>query len=398
MSNGYWYAIGVLLGTATLTVSAPEGQVGPHFAEGIPSSATLTDVTVPGALCRLPVVTLAGNGFVTYPAGVYTPDPSGTPALPNPSQSGAPSNYGYAYDTVYSRWVPVMPSLVSPDGSHYVFMDSTANLSTVDVRTGVASQLTVDGTEAWHPVGWQREGIYAVKTASPGPDPGLWLVPYPSGTPKQVTDAGYWQAVGPGAAYGTMQAIPPPDTSVAIMRLDLASGAITKWFYQPGQRPPGIAGFDRIGAPVIQQSVSVYLVPAALEPQVLAPSTKTTTAFGDAWGIWLGSNDGLFLFAGGELKQITSTTLLPVGGCTPQPTPDRGPPAPGHLRTYTVRGGDTLFTIANAFRLSSRGARRPCGRDWPHGVCQIEGNGPDLMRVGSTRDRHTSVGGRIHGA
>jgi hypothetical protein len=31
---------------------------------------------------------------------------------------------------VYSRWLPVT-SLVSPDGTHYVFMDSTANLSTV---------------------------------------------------------------------------------------------------------------------------------------------------------------------------------------------------------------------------------------------------------------------------
>jgi LysM domain len=312
-----------------------------------------TDATVPRDLCRLPVVTAAGNGFVTYPAGVYTPDPSGQPVLPIPDQSGPPPNYGYAYDTAYSRWLPITPSLVSPDGTHYVFMDSTANLSTVDVRTGLESQLTADGSGAWHPVGWQPAGIYAIQAAAEGPDPGLWLVPYPSGTPRHVTDIGYWQAVGPGAAYGTMAAIPPPDTSVAIVRLDLASGAVTKWFYQAGQRAPWIAGFDRHGAPVIQQSVAVYLVPAALQPQVITPSTKTSTAFGDSWGLWLGSNDGLFLLAGGELTRITSTPFLPVGGCTPQPTPTGGVPAPVSLRIYTVRGGDTLSTIAKAFGLSS---------------------------------------------
>ncbi len=353
MTSGYWCAIGVLVGAATLTVSAPEEPIVPPSGESIPGPTMLTDATVPGELCRLPVTTLAGNGFVTYPGAVYTPDPSGEPALPGSIQSGMAPNYGYAYDTVYSRWLPVMPNLVSPDGTHYVFMDSNANLSTVDVRTGHDSQLTVDGTGAWHPVGWQPAGIYAIQATSQGPHPGLWLVPYPSGTPKQVTDLGYWQAVGPGAAYGTVESIPPPDTSIAIVRLDLASGAITKWFYQAGQRAPWIAGFDRAGAPVIQQSVAVYLVPAALQPQVIAPITKTSTAYGDSWGIWLGSNDGLFLFAGGELTRVSNTPLLPVGGCTPQKSQAPGVSPPVHIRKYMVRGGDTLFTIAQAFGLSS---------------------------------------------
>jgi hypothetical protein len=380
MGSGYWCTIEVLAVAATLTVAAPGPVVAPS-AEGVTGPALHTDAAVPRELCRLPVVTVAGNGLVTYPGAVYTPDPSGTPALPIPSPSGTPPNYGYAYDTAYSRWLPVTPNLVSPDGAHYVFTDSNSNLSTIDVRTGQESQLTVDGSGAWHPVGWQPAGIYAIQAVLPGPDPGLWLVPYPSGTPKRVTDTGYWQAVGPGAAYGTMAAIPPPDTSVAIVRLDLASGAITKWFYLAGQRPPSIAGFDRVGTPVIQQSVAVYLVPAALEPRVLTPSTKTTTAFGDSWGLWLGSNDGLFLFAGGELTQITSTPFLPVGGCTPQPTPARGTPGPGNLRTYTVRGGDTLFTIAQAFGLSSY---------WPlfwHNEGRPQGSGgtltsPEMIRPG----------------
>lgn len=353
MRSRYWYAIGVLVSTASLNVSAPGPPIASAAAAVIPGPAMLTNASVPRELCRLPVVTAADNGFVTYPGGVYTPDPSGTPALPPSNQSGAPPNYGYAYDTVYSRWLPVMPSLVSPDGTHYVFMDSNANLSTVDVRTGRQSQLTADGSGAWHPVGWQPAGIYAIQVTSSGPHPGLWLVPYPSGSPKLVTDLGYWEAVGPGAAYGYMESMPPTDASFAIVRLDLASRAITKWFYEAGQRGPWIAGFDRVGAPVIQQSVAVYLVPAALQPQVLTPSTKTTTAYGDSWGLWLGSNDGLYLFAGGELTQITSTPLLPVGGCTPQPTPGRGGTPPAHPRTYTVRGGDTLFTIAQAFGLSS---------------------------------------------
>ena len=352
MAGRYWYTIQVLVLAATLTVSPPAPVVA-LSAGSTPGPARLIDAAGSSDLCRLPVVTSAGNGFVTYPGGVYTPDPSGQPALPTPNGLGSVTSDGFAYDSVYSRWLPVMPSLVSPDGTHYVFVDSTQDLSTVDVRTGSATQLTADGTGAWHPVGWQPEGIYAIQATSVGPHAGLWLVPYPSGKPKQVTDSGYWQAVGPGAAYGTVDSIPPPDTSFAIVRLDVASGAITKWFYLAGQRGPWVAGFDRIGTPVIEQSVAVYLVPAALQPQVLAPSTKTTTAYGDSWGIWLGSNDGLFLFARGDLKQVSTTHGLPVGGCTPQPTPARVAPPPANLRTYTVRGGDTLFTIAKAFGLSS---------------------------------------------
>lgn len=352
MAGRYWFAIEVLVLAAALTVSGPELVVA-IAPQGIPEPAVPSGSATPRDLCRLPVVTQAGNGFVTYPGAVYTPDPSGQPALPTPNQLGPGANDGFAYDSVFSRWLPVMPSLGSPDGTHYVFVDSNADLSTVDVRTGLVTQLTEVGTGAWHPVGWQAAGIYAIQATAAGPHPGLWLVPYPSGKPKQVTDRGYWQAVGPGAAYGTMESIPPPDTSIAIVRLDLASGAITDWFYQAGQRAPWIAGFDRVGAPVIQQSVAVYLVTAALKPLVITPSTKTTTAFGDSWGIWLGSNDGLFLFARGELTQVSTTPFLPVGGCTPQRTAARGTPPSANLRTYTVRGGDTLFKIAQAFGLSS---------------------------------------------
>jgi hypothetical protein len=73
---------------------------------------------------------MAQTGDVTardLSRGVYTPDPSGTPALPPSTQSDSPPNYGYAYETVYSRWLPVMPSLVSPDGAHDVFMIYDAN-------------------------------------------------------------------------------------------------------------------------------------------------------------------------------------------------------------------------------------------------------------------------------
>src|ERR1700704_4199627 len=135
MTGRYWCAIGVLVGAATLIVWAPAEPIIAPVVEGTPRPPRLTDATAPRELCRLPVVTLAGNGFVTYPGGVYTPDPSEKPVLPSPNQSGMPSNYGYTYDAVYSRWLPVMPNLVSPDRTHYVFTDSNANLSTVDVRT-----------------------------------------------------------------------------------------------------------------------------------------------------------------------------------------------------------------------------------------------------------------------
>jgi nucleoid-associated protein YgaU len=327
-------------------------------------------------LCRLPVSTGTDIGFLSYPAGTFTADPSAKPALPGSSQSSV-TNYGYAFDVALSSWVPVTHNLVSPDGSKYVYGD----LQVVDVQTGIESQLVTSVSRLWHPIGWEPEGIYAVTLGSNGGDPGLWLVSYPAGDARQITPDGYWQAVSHGAAYGTIEAAPPPNSSVAMNRVDVTTGAITKWFYLAGSYPPYIAGFDDSGAPVIQQSVAVYVVPTAMQPVLVTASTHASSAIGDKLGIWVGNSAGMFLFAGGTFTRITDLPSSPVGMCLASDSTGTPPPSTSGPTTYSVRPGDTLSGIARAFGLSSyrplfwRNEQRP----QPNGGVLTD---PNLIRPG----------------
>ena len=330
MSRG-GYLVGAAVTAVTITGWVPVGAA--------PSSDS------PPELCRLPVSTHTDIGFVSYPTGTFTADASEKPSLPGSSQSSV-TNFGYSYDRALSQWVPVTPNLLSPDGSEYVYGD----LQVVDVKTGTERQLAATLNHAWLPIAWEPDGIYAVPVGSGGGDPGLWLISYPAGEARQISAEGYWEGVRNGAAYGIANNV-PSDTSDAINRLDVSTGAVTKWFYLPGSRGPYLAGFDASGAPVIQQSVAVYVVPAALQPILVTDNTHASSAIGDKLGIWVGNSAGVFLFADGKFTRVTDLPAAPAGVClagssTATPTPV-GP------QMYTVRAGDTLSSIARAFGLSS---------------------------------------------
>jgi len=312
-------------------------------------AAASSSTASPQELCRLPVSTGTDIGFLSYPTGTFTAEASGKPELPGSSRSSV-TNFGFAFDRPISRWVPVSPSLVSPDGSKYVYGD----LQVVDVSTGVETQLIPSVNHLWHPIGWEPEGIYAVTVNSQGGEPGLWLVSYPAGEAREIIDSGNWQAVRSGGAYGIVDTVPPTDTSTAMARVDVATGAVTKWFYLAGTRQPYIAGFDASGAPVIQQSVEVYVVPTAMKPVLVTSNTHASSAIGDKLGIWVGNSAGMFLFAGGTFTEVTEMPASPAGVClAAAPTGTPPPPTPAAPTKYTVRPGDTLSSIARAFGLSS---------------------------------------------
>ncbi len=362
MGRHAWLA-GAALTAATLTAWAPA----PAFS----ASGLAQEV------CRLPVFTGTDIGFLSYPAGTFTSEPSAKPALPGSTQSGGSTNIGYAFDSALSRWVPVTHNLLSPDGINYVYGD----LQVVDVQTGIESQLVTSVSRLWHPIGWEPEGIYAIAVGSNGADPGLWLVSYPAGDARQISPDGYWQAVSHGAAYGTIEAQAPPDASIAMNRIDVKSGAITKWFYLAGSRAPYVAGFDDSGAPVIQQSIAVYVVPTAMQPVLVTPSTHASSAIGDKVGIWVGNSAGMFLFAGGTFTRLTDLPASPAGVCLGSGSTGIPPPSTAGPATYTVRPGDTLTSIARAFGLSSyrplfwRNEQRP----QPNGGVLTD---PNLIRPG----------------
>ncbi len=84
--------------------------------------------TATKTLCRLPVGIGRGqSGFVAYPGGSLTPDPSSDLARSpyhgrNFTFIGPPLGVP-SYDWSAPRWLPVSPALVSPDGATYAYLE-----------------------------------------------------------------------------------------------------------------------------------------------------------------------------------------------------------------------------------------------------------------------------------
>lgn len=202
--------------------------------------------------CRLPVYAgpPGSGGFIVFPGGSFIADPTSSVTTPSPTPTPAPqqgpgygySNPGLSYDRAFSRWVPVPASWVSPDGSRYAYT-AADGVYVVNVASGTQTELG-EG-HSWYIVTVQNQGVYA---ANPG-IAGLWLLPF-SGTPHQITAAGYWQAGTSSAAFGTITSAVPSGASNSIVRLDLKSGATSDWFGRPGTIS-SVTGFDGKGNPIL---------------------------------------------------------------------------------------------------------------------------------------------------
>ncbi|MGH7489749.1 MAG: hypothetical protein ACREMY_29720, partial [bacterium] len=116
---------------------SPVASIPPAKSPTATSGSSPIPITQVGFSCRLPLVeSLAGGhaqaGFVSLPAGIFALDPN------------APASSVY-YDRAVSRWLPVGPDAVAPDGFHYAFTDrpdtyqqsppTRAKLHVVSVRT-----------------------------------------------------------------------------------------------------------------------------------------------------------------------------------------------------------------------------------------------------------------------
>src|SRR5260370_16599980 len=85
-----------------------------------------------GFACRLTISIDGGPGqpgaFIEFPSGIVTPDPAavGPGSISRPGRELVDYFYGRYYDRAYSRWLPVSRVNVSPDGSHYAYVDRVA--------------------------------------------------------------------------------------------------------------------------------------------------------------------------------------------------------------------------------------------------------------------------------
>jgi hypothetical protein len=293
--------------------------------------------------CRLPVYAgpPGSGGFIAFPGGAFIADPASSVSLPASSPATSPpagpgpgygQGYtGLTYDHPYSRWLPVPSNQVSPDGNHYAYTLATG-IYVVDMVSGTQSELG-DG-HSWAIVSVQSDGIDAGDPNTGG----LWTFPF-SGTPRQITNTGYWRAASRSAAYGTATSAVPQGATNSIVRLDLKTGAITDWFTRAGAQS-SVAGVDGQGNPIINVN---YLNGSGNEIWVAASATSAlpiagfssapygSTGFNsyslpvaDSHGLWFSGNwstygssvGGVALYvAGSGLYWMSSIGGQLAGGC-----------------------------------------------------------------------------------
>ena len=319
-------------------------------ASASPSAGALPAVSAsPGWLvadlaCKLPISSYqAGSGgFVTFPAGTFSSDPGSNV----PGRSGGYYGGGFTYDRAVGTWLPVSRSAVTPDGSRFVYWDNfNRNFRLVTVSTGAEVGLGPrwDGP-AWGAASIARmmgstwtlleavgDGVYGTPPYGQVPAPGLWFFPY-TGAERQVTTVGYWHAIGGGAAWGSVAPSAPEGATVAVVRLDLGTGASASWFSRDGMAAR-VQGFDESGSPVVvttsRTAIEVWLVDRQDHGNQLLslPRQRSVTdaqggdpsfvqsVLGDANGVWIATGSGLYLSRNGTTQKVSSVTGALAGGC-----------------------------------------------------------------------------------
>lgn len=281
----------------------------------------MTGATSAGSLsCTLPIYAgpPGSGGFISFPGGNFTADPRSAVAAPSP---GPQQGYGYgygpsgmSYDRSHSRWLPVAPQLVAPDGNHYAYA-SNDGIYVVDAANG--TQVELGQGHPWQLLRVLNDRVYATVPGTPG----FWVVPF-TGAPSEVTTSGYWQAATANAAYGTATSAVPAGTTQKLLKLNTATGKVSDWFSTPGATV-SVLGFDLAGDPVIQAGY-VNTWELWLSGRVIANSYEQFfvqgAMFADSHGLWFpiyyqgGNVQGIALYVPGSGLYMVSQLGAQVAG------------------------------------------------------------------------------------
>jgi hypothetical protein len=247
--------------------------------------------------------------------------------VPSPSPGseygyGYTNFYGLSYDRRFSKWLPVARQLVTPDETRYVF-GAPESVYVVNVANGARTQIGTGTGHGWIVLAVTSDGVYANPTpTTPQAIAGLWLLPF-SGEPRLVTAKGYWQVASGAGAFGYEAPSIPAGASQRLMRLDLKTGLITRWFDDLPQYT-NILGFDLQGHPIVFiQSTPQQLMLLTGSNQAVAmydgqfQNVYVTWASADSHGIWLATGEGTYLWkgAGSDLERASQVTGPIAGPC-----------------------------------------------------------------------------------
>ena len=310
-----------------------------------PPGPVLADETFPILApfnCQLPAETTSpvGDfvpGFLDMTTGHFVSDPAAElTKVPNSWDDwrtvATPVLRGFTgitYSRAARRWIPAERLQVSPDGVHYAYPEVVApetdiRLHVADLAAGTDRVLST-GT-SWAVLDYRTEGIYLTKAPyyyGEG-NSGLWLMNPLDGSVRQLLpETATTLYLGGDAAWGSDKPVLP----TIMYRYDLATGARSVWFAQPGRNVQFI-GADGAGHPL---AVVFSATDTKRELWLLTGPSKGTVIFSgsdqvggpfdaipvtEAHGVWLGGPAGLWLLPpGGQLVKVSSAPVRALGGC-----------------------------------------------------------------------------------
>lgn len=280
--------------------------------------------------CRLPiyfsstdtgVVTLYG-GFLQFPQDKLVTDRAWIIGQHDSSSDFATADSpvlhgagGAFYDRAQSRWVPAAPTQSLPDGSAYAYVwtipyTNDAKAYVVNVATGSVTMFDLPGSSTlWQVADFNSSGIYIMEMSGlGGPGQGVWLLNPITGSVTLIRRVPQLWMVRDGyawvARFDTRDKSSPPAYSElapanSLVQINLATGAETTWFYQPGQYP-WMLGLDSHRHPIVQFTYSVRIIdePGA-EGQMINGHGFANEPLGEPLGdgdrVWFGGQSGIFL-------------------------------------------------------------------------------------------------------
>jgi hypothetical protein len=341
------------------SVTAPAKSTGSTPSAG-PSAFPDLPVSKVDLSCRLPVVSspVEGSlgiafhgGSVAFPTAQLAEDPAGTMHYRNAQADFAtdatPVLYGDGvvpfYDRAQSRWVPARARQSLADGSAYaytIYSPQTGLYTAFVVNVATGSSRSYDVPSIFSPevADFGPAGVYIVSaSALGGPAQGVWLLNPATGALKQLAQLANVWAVRDGYAWiGRFDSRdktvwPPSELAPAnsLVKIDLATGAETIWFYRAG-RYPWQLGLDSYGRPVVltggNQGSEIRLIDRAGSSGQLVYSGNMTFDYvqGDGDRLWFGGPRGIYLYRPAQGFQkvfayyadpATSNRIEPAGFC-----------------------------------------------------------------------------------
>ncbi|OLD25852.1 MAG: hypothetical protein AUJ02_03900 [Chloroflexi bacterium 13_1_40CM_3_65_12] len=286
-----WVVLAFLLVACSQTTGSPVAGATASPAQSAATPIPDLPLTNVDLSCRLPVIDssnsgidppLFAGGFVTFPAAALAPDSAGgvrlgsngdltTEASPTLHNDRSALRGTPFYDRAQRRWVPASPSQSTPDGAFYAYATwdpstpSRARVHIVNVGTATEKVFDVavpDNAMGFTVADFDSQGVYLLANAFEQLPSGVWLMDATSGALRELVQVTFVEAVRGGYAWAAR--IDPRDpsppqlrrsgtSSNSVVRVDLATGAKTTWFYRPGLQVDTI-GFDSRSRPIIQVS------------------------------------------------------------------------------------------------------------------------------------------------